>query len=125
MPEQQTSISDARQNLPTLSQTAEARLNRYVITLQGKPQSVLLGYKDYQGLKAAADLLGKPQVVEDLTTGLKEIESGQRLTLAEVKKHLNDQIPRASAIDDPDCPTGWQSGRRRGYSRDGHGCFLR
>ena len=109
MPEELTSISDARQNLPTLSQTAEARLNRYVITLQGKPQSVLLGYKDYQGLKAAADLLGKPQVVEDITTGLKEIESGQRLTMAEVKKHLSDQT-RASAIDDLAAQLGGKAG---------------
>jgi PHD/YefM family antitoxin component YafN of YafNO toxin-antitoxin module/nucleoid DNA-binding protein len=109
MPEELTSISDARQKLPTLSQTAEAQMNRYVITLQGKPQSVLLGYKDYQGLKAAADLLGKPQVAEDIAAGLKEIESGKRLTMSEVRKHLNDQT-RASAINDLAAELGGKSG---------------
>jgi PHD/YefM family antitoxin component YafN of YafNO toxin-antitoxin module len=109
MPELPKSISEARQNLPSLCQTAEARLNRYIITVQGEPQSVLLGYKDYQGLKAAAELLNRPELAADVRRGLKEIENGQRMSLEDVRKHLGEHA-KASEISDLATELGGKSG---------------
>lgn len=80
MPEKTKSISEARQNLPSLSQTAQKRLDRYVITHKGQPQSVLLSYKDYLGMKAAAELSRRPDVVESIRTGLRQLDAGQGLS---------------------------------------------
>src|ERR1035438_6916133 len=109
MPELPKSISEARQNLPSLCQTAEARLNRYIITVQGEPQSVLLGYKDYQGLKAAAELLNRPELAADVRRGLKEIENGQRMSLEDVREHLGEHA-KASEISDLATELGGKSG---------------
>jgi PHD/YefM family antitoxin component YafN of YafNO toxin-antitoxin module len=89
MPEQHTSISEARKNLPKLSQAAKTRMDRYIITHQGQPQSVLLGYKEYLGMKAALELLHRPEIMEDIEVGLKDFEGGgERLSPGEVRKQL-------------------------------------
>jgi PHD/YefM family antitoxin component YafN of YafNO toxin-antitoxin module len=80
MPEKMKSISEARQNLPSLSQTAQKRLDRYIITHKGQPQSVLLSYKDYLGMKAAAELSRQPEIVESIRTGLRQLDAGKGLT---------------------------------------------
>ena len=103
------SISEARQHLPTLCQTAGTRLNRYIITVQGEPKSVLLGYKDYQGLKAAAELLNRPELAADVKRGLKEIDDGQRMSLEEVRKHLKEHAI-ASDMKDLAAELGGKSG---------------
>lgn len=90
MPEQHTSISEARKNLPKLSQAAKTRMDRYIITHQGQPQSVLLGYKEYQGMKAALELLHRPEIMADIDAGLKDFESGgERMSPEEVRKQLS------------------------------------
>jgi PHD/YefM family antitoxin component YafN of YafNO toxin-antitoxin module len=91
MPEHLKSISEARKNLPGLSQAAQKRMDRYVITHQGQPQSVLLGYEEYQGMKAATELLHRPEVVESIKTGLKELESNRRLSPEEVRNRLRER----------------------------------
>ena len=90
MPERLTSISKARAKLPRLSQAAQKRLDRYVITLQGQPQSVLIGYDEYQSMKAAVELMQRPDVVEDIKAGLKELEEGKGVPLSEMKARVRE-----------------------------------
>jgi PHD/YefM family antitoxin component YafN of YafNO toxin-antitoxin module len=90
MPERLTSISKARAKLPRLSQNAQKRLDRYVITLQGQPQSVLVGFDEYQGMKAAVELMQRPEVVEDIKAGLKELDEGKGVPLTEMKARVHE-----------------------------------
>jgi PHD/YefM family antitoxin component YafN of YafNO toxin-antitoxin module len=88
MAEQMKSITDARKDLPTLSQTAQRKMDRYVITHQGRPQSVLVGWNEYQGMKAKAELVNRPKAVASIRKGLAELKEGKRLTSAEVRAKL-------------------------------------
>jgi PHD/YefM family antitoxin component YafN of YafNO toxin-antitoxin module len=90
MPERLTSISKARAKLPRLSQTAQKHFDRYIITLQGQPQSVLIGYDEYQTMKAAVELMQRPDMVEDIKAGLKELDEGKGVPLSEMKAHVRD-----------------------------------
>ena len=90
MPERLTSISKARAKLPRLSQTAQKRLDRYIITLQGQPQSVLIGYDEYQSMKAAVELIQRPDVVEDIKAGLKELKEGKGIPLSGMKARVRE-----------------------------------
>jgi hypothetical protein len=65
-------------------------MDRYIITLQGQPQSVLLGYEEYQGMKAVAELLNRPNDLASIKTGLNQLESGKRLSSNEARKHLRE-----------------------------------
>jgi PHD/YefM family antitoxin component YafN of YafNO toxin-antitoxin module len=97
MAEQLRSISDARKSLREISETAQARMNRYIITNQGQPQSVLLGYKEYQGLKATVELLSRPQEVSRLQTGLEQLDRGERLAFDRMKQNLHQRRALQSA----------------------------
>ena len=88
MPERLTSISKARANLPRLSQSAQKRLDRYIITLQGQPQSVLIGYDEYRSMKAAVELMQRPDIVEDIKAGLKELDEGKGVPMSEMKARV-------------------------------------
>lgn len=88
MAEHTKSITDARQGLPGLSHNAAERMERYIITQQGQPQSVLLGFKDYQGLVATVDLLQQPAALANLHRGLKQIREGQGMTFEEMEARL-------------------------------------
>jgi prevent-host-death family protein len=86
MAERYTPISKARAKLPRLSKTAQDRQDRHIITQKGQPQSVLLGYEDYKTMRAAVDLLRRPDVMDDIRAGLKELDEGKRYTFAEARK---------------------------------------
>jgi prevent-host-death family protein len=88
MAEQFRSITETRKELPSLSQTVEGGGDRYVITNQGKPQAVLLGYREYKGLLAAAELLSRPKDLAHLEEGLAQTE---RIGFEELKENLRSR----------------------------------
>lgn len=90
MPERLTSTSKARAKLRRLSQTAQKSLDRYIITVRGEPQSVLIGYDEYQSMKAAVELMQRPEVVEDIKVGLKELDEGKGVPLTEMKARVRE-----------------------------------
>jgi len=90
MPERLTPISKARAKLPRLSQSAQKSMDRHIITLQGQPQSVLIGYDEYQSMKAAVELMQRPDVVEGIKKGLKELDEGKGMPLSEMKARVQE-----------------------------------
>src|SRR5579863_219020 len=88
MAEQFRSITETRKELPSLSQTVQSGGDRYVITNQGKPQAVLLGYSEYKGLLAAAELLSRPKDLAHLEEGLAQAE---RIGFDELKENLRSR----------------------------------
>jgi prevent-host-death family protein len=89
MAEQFRSITETRKELPSLSQTVESGGDRYVITNQGKPQAVLLGYSEYKGLLAAAELMNRPTELARLEEGLAQTE---RISFADLKENLRTRM---------------------------------
>jgi PHD/YefM family antitoxin component YafN of YafNO toxin-antitoxin module len=85
MAEQFTSITNARKTLPVLSQSAQGGDERYIITNQGKPQAVLIGYGEYQGIMAATELINRPLALASLERGLRQ---KTQLSFQQVKKNL-------------------------------------
>jgi antitoxin YefM len=92
MPERLTSTSKARAKLRRLSQTAQKSLDRYIITVRGEPQSVLIGYDEYQSMKAALELMQRPEVVEDIKAGLKELDEGKGVPVTEIKARVREAV---------------------------------
>jgi len=112
MAEQFRSITEARKELPSLSQTVQGGGDRYVITNQGKPQAVLLGYGDYKGLMAAVELLNRPKDLAHLQEGL---EQEQRLNFEELKEGLRrrkgaqSEVTPALPVKEPAKPVSMES----------------
>jgi prevent-host-death family protein len=85
MAEQFRSITEARKELPSLSQAVQGGCDQFIITNQGKPQAVLLGYREYKGLLAAVELLNRPKDLANLREGMAQSE---RFSFEEVKENL-------------------------------------
>lgn len=98
MAEEFTSITAARRQLPRLSEIVQRGGERYVITNQGKPQAVLLGYEEYKGLLAAAELLSRPRELRHLEEGLAQTE---RLTFEQLKASLEARKKSQTAAGEP------------------------
>lgn len=71
------SIAEARRAFTSLSRESQSLMKRFVITNQGKPQSVLLGYEDYQALQAAAYLLQNPVASTSIREGIAQLDRGE------------------------------------------------
>jgi PHD/YefM family antitoxin component YafN of YafNO toxin-antitoxin module len=97
MAEQMKSITDARKNLPGLSQAAQRKMDRYVITHQGQPQSVLVGWSEYQGMKALQELMNQPEALASLRRGLSQAKAGKRLTSEQVLAQLRESRKEAKS----------------------------
>lgn len=91
MSEKLKSVSEARRTLPSLSKSAQGKMDRYIITQQGKPQSVLLGYQDYQSMKVSLELLQRPDVLESIARGRRDLAEGRSITFAELRKLVADR----------------------------------
>jgi len=88
MAEELTSISKARASLTRLSRAAKRRMHRYIITHEGLPQSVLVGFDEYLSMKAAVDLMQHPEIVADIQAGLHELDEGKGISPAEMKQRV-------------------------------------
>jgi prevent-host-death family protein len=103
MAEQFLSITEARKQLPTLSQAVQGDGDQFVITNLGKPQAVLLGYAEYKGLMAATELLNRPRDLEHLQEGLVQTE---KLSFVQLKENLRirraeqNQVPLLSLSEE-------------------------
>lgn len=86
-------------NLRRLSRSAQARKDRYVILDGGQPQSVLLDYKEYQGLNAVLDLLRKPEELEDIRVGLAQLNAGERRTWDQVVDEVHKERSKAASTE--------------------------
>ena len=53
---------------------------------------MLIGYDEYQRMKAAVDLMQRPEVVDDIKTGLKELDEGKGVLLTEIKTRVREAI---------------------------------
>ncbi len=71
------SIAEARKTLPALSKQSQSAMKRFVITNNGVPQSVLLGYEDYESLQAAAFVLQNPDAAASIREGLRQLDDGE------------------------------------------------
>ncbi|MEP7363107.1 MAG: type II toxin-antitoxin system prevent-host-death family antitoxin [Acidobacteriota bacterium] len=91
MKESTKPISEVRQKLPALAKAADERMARVVITQQGRPQAVLLGYEDYLGMKTAVELLSRPGLVEGMETASAELERGEGVPLEGLKEAVRGE----------------------------------
>ena len=99
MAEQLKSITDARKDLPKISSAAQSRMARYIITNQGQPQSVLIGYREYLSLKATQELMSRPEEQARLERGLDQLNQGRRLTFDELKRNVQSRRPIEVVVD--------------------------
>jgi len=97
MAEQFKSITDARKELPSLAAAVESGSDRVVITNQGKPQAVLLGYDDFRGLLAAVEFMNRPDDLARLREGLADTS---RMSFGQLREWIAARRAEKSTPDE-------------------------
>ena len=85
-------LTQARQNLPTLVEKAEKQLKQYVITVRGIPSAVLMSLREYESWKETNEILADKGLMRAIRQGEKEIKEGKLYDWEDVKKELGFDV---------------------------------
>ncbi|MEK7551261.1 MAG: type II toxin-antitoxin system prevent-host-death family antitoxin [Patescibacteria group bacterium] len=82
-------ITKAREDLTTLVNNANKKLEEYVITVNGSPAAVLISAAQYDSWKETNDIMSDTKLLNAVKKGEKEIDDGKGIPWEDVKRDLN------------------------------------
>ena len=82
-------ITKAREDLTTLVENANKKLEEYVITVNGLPAAVLISAAEYQSWKETNEIMADSELLHAIRGGEKDIKNGNFVTFEQLKKELN------------------------------------
>lgn len=89
-------ITKAREELTSLVENANKKLEEYIITVNGTPAAVLISAAEYESWKETNDIMSNPGLMKAIKQGEKEIDEGHVYDWEDVKKELgwdlNDNV---------------------------------
>ena len=81
-------ITKAREELTTLVNNAQKKLDEYIITVNGSPAAVLMSAAEYESWKETNEILADPQLMAAIKEGEEDIKAGRVYDWDEVKREL-------------------------------------
>jgi len=81
-------ITKAREELATLVDNANKRLDDYIITVNGVPAAVLMSAAEYESWKETTEILSDHDLVRTIKQSEKEIREGKGIEWADAIKEL-------------------------------------
>jgi prevent-host-death family protein len=82
-------ITKARENLTTLVDNANKKLEEYIITVNGLPAAVLISAAEYQSWKETNEIMADRGLLKAIREGEEDIKNGKFVTFKQLKKDLN------------------------------------
>ncbi len=77
-------VSDARKQLFQLTDKTERLRNRYILTKDGKPQSVLMSAEEFEEWMETVEILSDKKLMRDIRAGQEDIRKGRTRSFEEV-----------------------------------------
>jgi len=74
------SISDARATLPDLVTNIDKKLDRAVITVNGRPKAVMISVDELESLEETAEVLAIPNIKKDIAKSRRQFKQGRFVT---------------------------------------------
>lgn len=81
-------ISEARQNLPTLVNRAKKVMEEYIITVNGKPQAIIMSVDEFESWKETLEIMSDKKLMKAIRQGEKDVKEGRVYDWEDVKKEL-------------------------------------
>lgn len=82
-------ITKAREDLTTLVDNANKKLDEYIITVNGLPAAVLISAAEYQSWKETNEIMANSGLLNAIKKGEEDIHKGNFVTFEQLKKELN------------------------------------
>ena len=83
------SITKAREELTTLVNNANKKLEEYVITVNGTPAAVLISAAEYQSWKETLEIMADKDLLNAIKQGEEDIKNNKFVTFDQLKEDLN------------------------------------
>ena len=77
-------VSEARQTLPELLARMRKLMDRVIITRNGKPEAVLMGFEEYESWVETLELMSQPGTLRGIREGLADLKAGRSRSFEEV-----------------------------------------
>ena len=85
-------ISKARENFPTLVDSASRLLNEYIITVKGYPAAVLISASEYEYWKETNEILDDKELMKSIRKGEADFKKGKWHDWEDVKRELKINV---------------------------------
>lgn len=84
-------ISNLRAKLTDIVDEVEEKMERYTVTVSGKPKAMLVSLEEFESLEETAEILSIPGEYEKIMEGTKEAKEGKGIPFEEffLAKHVN------------------------------------
>lgn len=79
-------LSEARRTLPRLVSESSRRLDRTIITRNGKAEAVLMGMEEYESWVETLEIISRPETLKALREGIADLKAGRVSSFEEVVK---------------------------------------
>ena len=76
-------ISEARTRLPDLVEAASRTMDRVIITRNGKPEAVLMGYEEFESWAETLEVLSNPEEMAKIRAGMEALAKGDVVSYEE------------------------------------------
>lgn len=83
------SITQARNELPQLVNSAKRKLSEFIITVNGSPAAVLISAAEYESWKETNEILANPGLMKTIKKGEEDIKANRMYDWEEVKNELS------------------------------------
>lgn len=77
-------ISQLRIDLPTIIDEVTETLNRFIVTVSGKPKAVLMSLEEMESLEETAEILSLPGAYENIKKGAEEARKRKGIPLSKL-----------------------------------------
>jgi prevent-host-death family protein len=82
-------ITKAREDLTTLVENANKKLEEYIITVNGLPAAVLISAAEYQSWRETNEIMADSGLLHAIREGEGDIKNDKFVTFEQLKKELN------------------------------------
>jgi len=79
-------ISDFRTNLPNLINQVNEGLQRFIVTVSGKPKAVVISLDELESLEETAEVLADTSTLKAIKESREQIRKGDFISFEELKK---------------------------------------
>jgi antitoxin YefM len=87
-------VREFRRNLSRLLSDVADRRDHVLVSRHGRPAAALVPVDEYEALEDTAEILSDPDALAALEAGLAEHERGESVSLADLRRELDEHRPR-------------------------------
>lgn len=82
-------ITKAREDLTSLVDNVNKKLEEYIITVNGSPAAVLISAAEYESWNETNEIMADSGLLQAIKDGEKDIAAGKFITFDQLKEELN------------------------------------